>query len=170
MLFDSLFDYTGPIEIESNVSLEASLQRLEHRINQDGKAGDRLFQSHLRGEVSPEHIYLYRLRPLMGNYLYRPIFVGRVKATNYKVVLKGQFTMLQFTKIFLRVAFIMLALIEALFVTGAVRSHLSVVPTLIAISFIPLVFVLVLGVFLLVKWLNRGDVEWITGAVTASLK
>ena len=171
MIFDSLFDYTGRIEIESNVSLEASLPRLKRIIGQSaGKPSDYSSQSHLRGQASPEHISLYRSRPLMGNYLYRPIFNGKLICPNHRVILEGKFSMSSITKFAFGIASIIFALMEILAIDAAFRSNESLAITVVSVIFFPAIFLFVVTAHLLLKLLFRGDVKWISDAIAASLK
>ena len=176
MIFDSLFDYTGQVKIESKTPIDDTIGRLKRVIDRNepglfsSDSNHNLFTSYLDGNVSSDYVVLYRVRPFMGNYLYRPIFVGKFSHSNHTVLLVGKFSMPKMAKFVFAIGSIFFALLEIFAVDAVIRSHEPLITTLVSVLFFPFVLLVVIAAHLFFRWLFRSDVKWITDTVTASLK
>jgi len=175
MIFDSIFDYTGEVKIESKTSIDDTVRRLQRVIDREydifsGDPNHNLFTSYLNGNVSNDSVLLYRVRPFMGNYLYQPIFGGKFSHSSHAVFLVGKFSMRKITKFVFAISSIFFALLEIFVIYAAFRSDASQAITIVSILFFPAIFLILIAAHLFLKWLFRSDVKWITDAVTASLQ
>ncbi len=88
-----------PVEIPSSFPLNESVERLKGATRNIFFV---LFAQVVVGRVTPKSVRLVRSIPFVGNS-FKPIFVGQFVEVDGRVVLRGRFTMFQFSKIFMSI-------------------------------------------------------------------
>lgn len=118
------------------------------------------------GDVTEKSVSIQRVLPFVRNS-WRPIFIGSFEPLGAKSVLKGEFRLSNWTRVFMSIWFGFIAFWTAR-ATVAVLVNASVDP------WFPLfgVGMFAMGVALVRsgKWFSRNDVAWLTQAISGALR
>lgn len=163
-----------PLELRSAFPLQESIERLKTATKRS--VFSTLFCEAAVGCVTARRVRLQRVKPMFGNS-FKPVFVGRFVEVGGTVILRGQFTMFLFSKVFMSVwlGFALLwTILAAMAALGAGRTpnapetHHSLAATLFPI--IGIAFFLVGVAFLrFCWWLSRGDIGYLKTTMVRAL-
>jgi hypothetical protein len=163
-----------PLELRSAFPLQESVERLKTATKRS--VFSTLFCEAAVGCVTANRVRLQRVIPMFGNS-FKPVFVGRFVEVGGTVVLRGQFTMFLFSKVFMSVwlSFALVwTILAAVAVFGAGRSpsapqtHHSLAATLfpcIGIAF----FLAGVAFLRFCWWLSRGDIDYLKTTMIRAL-
>ena len=163
-----------PLELRSAFQLQESVERLKTATKRS--VFSTLFCEAAVGCVTASRVRLQRVIPMFGNS-FKPVFVGHFVEVGGTVVLRGQFTMFLFSKIFMSVwlGFALVWTILAAVAGLVAGSSPSAPPThysLAAILFpcIGIAFFLGGVAFLRSSWrLSRGDIDYLKTTMVRAL-
>lgn len=163
-----------PLELRSAFPLQESVERLKTATKRS--VFSTLFCEAAVGCVTASRVRLQRVIPMFGNS-FKPVFVGHFVEVGSTVVLRGQFTMFLFSKVFMSV-WLSFALVWTILATvagfgagtspSAPQTHHS--PAASLFPFIGIAFFLAGVAFLrFCWWLSRGDIDYLKTTMVRAL-
>lgn len=173
-IYSKLFDYGGPINIESSYSVEESIKILSGITRRNSfmiSMFSMVSSPQLVGEVSEKKVVLQRVAPFFAN-AQKPVFFGRFVKLDERALLEGVFTTSLLPKVVLFINLIILTVVE-LIIIFSVFGHNNFDRLLLKIAqvfFIPALVFISYWVAIAIKRWSSKDVVWISEKITSVLQ
>jgi hypothetical protein len=165
-----LFSYSGTIRFKSNTTIDNAIGRLKDLgKHSTSDPGFELTRSELYVQINGKEVILHRIRDVVGNYLYKPIFIGHFIARDGEVFLEGSFLMSRITPVWFVVATSVILLLEALFISAALQSTSAYDKALEVLS-LPVAYACAVAGLLAIKGLFAQDMAWIQDRIERALE